>query len=85
MNKTGIRGTGSSKVVWKKRHNYPLDSNDNKYLNELTRLRKNLVAGKGNEDKHYEMQIRQEDVASFLYEQGVDTNHFYCPCDKYCN
>jgi len=87
MKLQGTRGKGKARVVWTKINfiNEPLMTEDNDYLNELFRLRSQLVEGKGNEDKHYEMQGRQEHVMGFLYDSGVDTNDFYCSCDKYCN
>jgi hypothetical protein len=85
MAKQGTRGSGTAKVVWTSYWDEPMTSEAKRLLSQLTRVRENLVAGKGDEDKHYEMLILEDHIEEGLYNEGIDTNHFACPCTTHCN
>lgn len=85
MAKTGTRGSGAAKVVWTSDWNEPITREAARLLNQLTRVRENLAAGKGDEDKHYEMIILEDHIEEGLYNEGIDTNWFGCPCTQHCN
>ena len=77
---SGIRGSGRSAVRWRKSWDEPLGREENAVLARLVRIRQNMAQGKGSPDKHYEWQIDQEHQRENLYELGIDTDDWYCPC-----
>jgi len=85
MAKTGVRGSGAARVVWSSYWNDPMTNEAKRLLSQLTRIRENLVAGKGDEDKHYEMLLVEDHIEEGLYNEGIDTNHFQCQCATHCN
>ena len=85
MATSGTRGSGAAKVVWSSYSNEPMTREAKSLLSQLTRVRENLVAGKGDEDKHYEMLLLEDHIEEGLYEEGIDTNYFGCRCHTHCN
>jgi len=85
MTKQGTRGSGVAKVLWRSYWDEPINREAKRLLSQLTRVRENLVAGKGDEDKHYEMLILEDHIEEALYNEGIDTNHFECRCPTHCN
>ena len=84
MAERGVRG---GIVHWHKRNgdNDPLGAEASGYLDELVYVRKYLQAAKGDEDKHYEREARQEHLREMLYEwYYIDTDYWDCKCATHC-
>ncbi len=80
---TGRRGSGHSKVIYTRHQSDMIDKEGNAALSRLVRLRQKLAQGQGNVDKHFEWDSEQIHVQEELYDMGIDTNNWACPCAAY--
>lgn len=81
--KTGTRGTGAAQVIWTSYE--PLTAEANNLLNQLARVRRNLVANVYvTDDEHYKKMLQEDHLEEKLWNEGVETNHFECQCASWC-